>query len=277
MLLDGSRSTELTREQEEIAAIMAAGRDSRLHLDTAAARLSLWDRPTSTIHVASPRLVQLRGRYDARFHRVHRGDVVHVEVAGGASIPCTEPLETIRCCGVAHTDMQIAAMLRAGVYERRFSLDDVQAHLRASSGLPGVAVARRGLALRRDGSAGTKCWSEDHVHQAWERHGGPHPLVNVRGCTAITDYEPDFAFVEELVILEVDGDQHYDDPIQAALDRERDQLLIAAGWIVIRVYWRRVWSHLPMVLDAVRDALQSRRTGRDSRLRLSTYDILRCR
>jgi very-short-patch-repair endonuclease len=60
-------------------------------------------------------------------------------------------------------------------------------------------------------------------------------------------------------IVEVDGRHHLADPAIRAADRERDVILRAAGWIIIRIPWYRVWRDLPRVLDDIERAFAIRR------------------
>lgn len=252
----GHGAEEMTREQQELAALLAAGPGSALWLETSAARLRMWDRPASTIHVVAPRQVTCAGHVPAVFHRSDYAAPLILPAT--APIPVTHPLETIRACGTQLTPHQIAAMLRMGVYERLFTLEEVEAHLGAAAGLPGVAVARRGLELRRAHSAGTRGRSEDRFLDGWLAGGGSEPLVNVRGAAGLPDHEPDFAWLVERVILEIDGEQHANDPIQRAQDEARDRLLDQVGWRVLRMPWRRVWTDLPSVIVEVADELDRR-------------------
>lgn len=253
---DAPTDTPLTREQCELASDLAAGTGSGLWADTSAARLGMWSRPDDQIHVVSQTCVSHDAPFDVTFHRsTHATPEVFDRTH---PIATTSPLETIRTCGLTNTPLQIASMLYAGVYERYFSLEDVGLHLEKSRGRPGVAVARAGFQLRLMNSSGTRCRSEDRFCESWTACGFELPLVNVRGCTPLPDYEPDFAWAAERFVLAIDGDQHRNDPIQARIDAAVDARLDELGWESLRIDWRDVWSAPHHVVDLVRSRLAAR-------------------
>jgi very-short-patch-repair endonuclease/transposase-like protein len=53
----------------------------------------------------------------------------------------------------------------------------------------------------------------------------------------ISIYSLDFAFVEKGIDLEIDGEQHYLDPVIIESNRKRDIFLYENGWKVIRIRW----------------------------------------
>lgn len=53
----------------------------------------------------------------------------------------------------------------------------------------------------------------------------------------ISIYSLDFAFVEKGIDLEIDGEQHYLDPVIIESNRKRDIFLSENGWKVIRIRW----------------------------------------
>ena len=58
-------------------------------------------------------------------------------------------------------------------------------------------------------------------------------------------YELDFALVDEKVDIEIDGNQHYCDPVVMASDIRRNKMLEALGWKIVRIRW----SHFVSLLD----------------------------
>jgi BirA family biotin operon repressor/biotin-[acetyl-CoA-carboxylase] ligase len=56
------------------------------------------------------------------------------------------------------------------------------------------------------------------------------------------------------MIIEVDGGQHAD----SSRDAERDSILMARNWSVLRLWNHEVRENLPGVLEKILDACQSR-------------------
>jgi very-short-patch-repair endonuclease len=71
---------------------------------------------------------------------------------------------------------------------------------------------------------------------------------------AIESYIVDFVCREKRLIIEVDGGQHADNP----RDRERDRLLAAAGYRVLRFWNNDVLSNKDGVLQLITEALEAK-------------------
>ena len=76
----------------------------------------------------------------------------------------------------------------------------------------------------------------------------------MRGIAGIPSHEPDFCWPDRRWIVEIDGRHHWDDPVQRRADLETDAILRAAGWIVVRIPWFRVWNDMPDVMSELRTA-----------------------
>ncbi|MCG7507483.1 endonuclease domain-containing protein [Mesorhizobium retamae] len=89
------------------------------------------------------------------------------------------------------------------------------------------AAISRARQLRRDMTDGEKkLWSELREFRRW--YG-----IHVRRQVPIGAYVADFAIHSHRVIIEVDGEHHFE-PERAALDRERDHWLWTRGYKVLR-------------------------------------------
>lgn len=71
--------------------------------------------------------------------------------------------------------------------------------------------------------------------------------------------EVDFLCAEARLAIELDGDQHLDDPEAYRRDRRKDALLQESGYFVLRFLAQDVGKHLDDVLDAILRALAHRR------------------
>jgi len=72
--------------------------------------------------------------------------------------------------------------------------------------------------------------------------------------------EVDLLCAEARLAIELDGDQHLDDPAAYRRDRRKDALLQESGYFVLRFLAQDVGKHLDNVLDAILRALAHRRT-----------------
>jgi very-short-patch-repair endonuclease len=62
------------------------------------------------------------------------------------------------------------------------------------------------------------------------------------------------------VVIEVDGPQHFNDPVAYRRDRRKDQLLQENGYFVLRYLAEDLAKEIDSVLDGILRSLSSRRT-----------------
>jgi very-short-patch-repair endonuclease len=90
-----------------------------------------------------------------------------------------------------------------------------------------------------------------------------HDLPQAVFHPRILGHEVDFAYLEDKVILECDGwANHGLDRQQFERDRERDQILIAAGWTILRFTWAQITRRPTSVAQSIRRVLEDRSTNR---------------
>ena len=61
----------------------------------------------------------------------------------------------------------------------------------------------------------------------------------------------DFVWRDARLIVEVDGYRYHRSPSQFESDRERDVMLVLAGWQVLRFTWTQLTRRSPWVAGAV--------------------------
>ena len=67
-----------------------------------------------------------------------------------------------------------------------------------------------------------------------------HDLPTPRFNAAVEGYECDCVWFSRRLIVELDGRATHDTRLAFEWDRERDRVLSAAGWRVIRITWRQL-------------------------------------
>jgi very-short-patch-repair endonuclease len=140
-------------------------------------------------------------------------------------------------CGCHHlADVLDDASLTRAVNEARLqcqlSLPDLAALLARS---PGRATGRFDPHLDH-ATQPTRSHFEDAFLKFIEHHGLPRPEVNQH----VAGYEVDILWREQRVIVELDGWNYHDGKTTFERDRDKDAALVAAGFVVIRVTWRRL-------------------------------------
>ncbi|MCW2922688.1 MAG: hypothetical protein JWM98_92 [Thermoleophilia bacterium] len=229
------------------AAIATVGPNSALDGTSALHRLGVWPRHDGSIQVVSERWHRPVPAHRIVFVRSAAppmaGDTIMCD-----GLPTVSVIRAVFAAARVLTPYQLAFVLRECEYAHLTTLDEIEAELARRRGERGTRTLRRAIELRRQGSAGTRSRSEDHLLPGLTVRFGV-PLVNVRGAAGLPDYEPDFAWPDLRRIVELDGDHHVEDPLQRAADRARDDVLRAAGWTVVRVPHRDVWRAFGDVLD----------------------------
>jgi hypothetical protein len=208
-------------------------------------------RFTDDVHViVHPKDPMLRRR-GIRFHETILEPDEIVSVAGH---PCTTPLRTawdlagwfdvVRAVGIIDTLLGTGLVTPAQLAELAAT----------KRGRRGSVLARKAFELA-DGRAQSPPESQLRVRAVLA--GLPRPEaqfpVPVRGRVL----HPDLAWPRFRVAVEYDGEWH-DNPNQFHFDRQRLNLLVAEGWIVLHVTSRRMRADLPGLLTEIRQALHSR-------------------
>ena len=85
--------------------------------------------------------------------------------------------------------------------------------------------------------------------------GFPRPRLNAPIVFGGRFFELDAAWVDRRVAVELDGRAAHGTRLAFERDRERDRLLVAAGWRVVRVTWRQLREDRPALAADLRRIL----------------------
>jgi len=224
----------VTREGRWMAGVLASGRDAVLsHLPAAA----LWDlRPASDGRIEVTVSRSLRPR---RGLKVHRTVLAMDERTVRDGIPVTTATRTL---------LDLAAVLSRPGLERACeqaealrltdgpSLDElIERHPRRKGALLLRAIVgsgRVGIITRSELEARFLTFVADL--------GLPVPHTNARIEAGGRWLEVDCLWPESRVVVELDGHAFHSTRAAFERDRERDRLLQAAGWRVVRITWRQL-------------------------------------
>jgi hypothetical protein len=218
-----------------LAAVLHCGARAVLSHGDAAALWELAPVRGSRIHVSTPARSGREPEPPVRLHRVGtlRADerTVHDEI----------PVTT-----VARTILDLAATMRSRAIEDliaqadrldRFDLTEVRRVIAAHPRQPG----RRALIdvldrLQGVGAADLRSRSEIALVQICDDIGVPAPLANVR----IGGFTVDFHWPGTNLIVETDGFTYHSMPSVFESDRDRDQVLMLAGYRVARFTYNQL-------------------------------------
>lgn len=228
----------------QIAALAAGAylADAVITGDAAAAMSFMPGRPVSRVEAAHRNRIQAKGPV-----LWHRGSIPAEWICLVGNLRITHPAWTaVDLCGSGDSDI-IDAALRHGV-----GIENLWLAFTDMSARAGNPIRRQLLEDSRD-----EPWSaaERLAHQILRNAG----ITGWRANFAIGPYFADIAWPKERIILEVDGYEFHDGAAQFQDDRLRDQVLIAQGWVVVRVTWAQLTGDLDGFLRRLRRALQVRR------------------
>jgi very-short-patch-repair endonuclease len=171
-------------------------------------------------------------------------------------VPATDPLRTLIDLGAvapAATPVLLEHLIITGSVTRRSLERTLRAHARP--GRAGVSVLRAAIEAWPFDDERPDSTLEREVKDLCRRHGLPEPAFHA----VILGYEVDFAWLPERVILESDGwADHGRDRKGFARDRERDPILIEAGWVILRFTWEQIMFRAAWVAARLANVLRAR-------------------
>ncbi|WCB94820.1 hypothetical protein DSM104299_03559 [Baekduia alba] len=226
----------LTREGRWMAAVLASGPRAVLSHGDAAAHWELAAARGVLIHASTP--LRSGRRPDPGRIRLHRvGTLAADEVTRHDEIPVTTPARTL---------LDLASVLRPRALEDAiaqadrldlFDLSAVRRVLGAHRRAHGAPVLR--TALDRLGGAevaDTRSRLEVALLQLCDDHGLPTPIANPMIAGVLVD----FHWPGTDLVVETDGFTYHRMPTAFENDRDRDQVLLLAGYRVARFTYNQV-------------------------------------
>lgn len=134
-------------------------------------------------------------------------------------------------------------MVRQALGDRRLSLGQLAAAVGRAPRHRGASSVR---ALIADGRVPTRSDLEDLGHDAVRRWKLPAPEVNPRLVLDGRPVEPDLLWRDARLVVELDSRAWHDDPLTRADDADRQALLEAHGYRVLRI------THHQLAADGAR-------------------------
>jgi very-short-patch-repair endonuclease len=241
----GLRAYPDSWEQQLMIAVLDAG-DGAVVSHRAAARLWKLDGVT-------PELVEITV---PRARRRFRAAVVHEtapfaehEVGVVRSLPVTSPAMTLLQLGAVTTEPIVE---RAYESARRLELVDHDDLVRVlECRRAGVQTLRRVLARRNPDAAHTESELETRFLQLVRRHELPEPVAQ----HVVHGYRIDFAWPARHLAVELDGMAFHDGRVRQLSDRSRQNVIVGAGWRVLRFTWDDVTRRPEAVVASIRRTL----------------------
>ena len=230
------------------AAALWAGPDAFLSGAAAAWWWRLTDVEPTTVRLIVPLSSHRRSRPGVT---VVRRPLPHQDRRLADGVPITGQALTA-LYGAVEMGRHGPAMLDRALQRSVRFADVRRAHYR-NLGCHGSAAAGRLLQVAADGAAAV---SERLLITALRQAGITGWRVNRPLELPTTTVVPDFTFVAERVLVEVDGWAWHSTPDRFVRDRQRQNELVQAGWTVLRFTWFDLTERMPDVLAQIRQMLR---------------------
>jgi very-short-patch-repair endonuclease len=102
---------------------------------------------------------------------------------------------------------------------------------------------------------------EDRFANLLDRHRVPRPRFNARLNIAGRTFRPDCLWPQDKLIVELDGAKVHQTRKSFESDRERDRVLLTAGYRTMRVTWRQLECEPDALIAALRSLLSDTRAA----------------
>jgi very-short-patch-repair endonuclease len=167
--------------------------------------------------------------------RVHRTCVLAPQdIARHAGIPVTSPARTLIDLAAIVRYEQLRRAIRQAQSLYRVNLRQLLEVLARFEGRRGTHNFARIVAT---GPAPTSSELEDAVLDLVLRGGLAHPIVNGKLVLDGRRIYPDFRWADQMLVVEADGAAWHDNKLAREHDADRQALLEAHGYRVLRVTW----------------------------------------
>lgn len=237
------------------AALLACGEGAVISHGTAAAFWGLRDRWPVLVEVTAPNQAG-RKIEGVRCRRCRYPDTEEIVVQNG--VRCTSPMRTTVDMAGLLGSASLRGMVERAAVLKRLDLRALDRSLEWAQGRRGVK-ALRGIAdewRTEDGAIpDVRSDFEALVLPRLLAVGLPRPACNKVLAIADERMMVDFLWEEQRLIVETDGRATHATPVAFQRDRERDQILVAAGYRVARATWDQMQRDLDAVVERIGRAL----------------------
>ncbi len=173
-------------------------------------------------------------------------------------IPITSPARTLLDLAAVLPPKALRRVARQAQAERRVSIRQLEEVIARSNGHPGVPALQ---AIADDGPAPTRSPLEDGLLDLLDQGGIERPEVNAALRLDGRRIVPDYLWREQQIAIEADSRQWHEHSLTLDNDADKQAILEAHGWRVLRVSSRQVKHQPAQTLARIRAALAAASTA----------------
>jgi very-short-patch-repair endonuclease len=239
-----------------LAAVLACGTGTVLSHGSAALLLGLWESEPCAIHVIAANEL---GRKVPGIHRHYVPSPLGKEVVVHEAIPCASPSRIIVDLAGTVGDASLRRTIEQAAVLQMLDVAEIDAIL---SG-PRRRGSRRLRGILED-------WRRySHVRLRSRMEAKLLPLLSQRdlpipSCNELLridgrSFEIDFLWRRHRLVVETDGGRFHDHPVAQVRDLDRNRILIAGGFRVVRLRWEDLRDRSEATITRIERLLNSPR------------------
>lgn len=209
------------------AAKLACGEGAALSHGSALTLWGLWKRWDEPFEVTVERRVRRQGI------RVHRRKLGSEDVTAHRRFTVTTPARTLLDMAPRLEEKSLRRLVNDARRQGLVTIGELASVISRYPRRPGAPLLRPFIT---NPTAPTRSELEDRFLDFCRRFKLPQPLVNTR----VAGFEVDALFPTERLIVELDGYEFHGDRHSFESNRERDTTTLAAGFLTVRITWRRI-------------------------------------
>jgi uncharacterized protein DUF559 len=217
-----------------LAAVFACGEGAALSHESAAALLGLV-KPGGAIHVS----------ITSRSRRSHPGIDIHrprhllpADITAVDGISCTTVARTLFDVAGSRPRWLFLRLLEQAEVQDGLDMAAIEELLVRSPNHPGARRLRASLGSGGPGEGRVKSELERRFRRICKKAGLPKPAINEWLQVPGEEWQGDFVWHHQKLLVEVDGWTFHRTRLAFERDRRRDRLLALQGWRVARFTWR---------------------------------------
>lgn len=239
-----------TLQGQFMAAVLACGPGTVLSHFAAAAHHGLarwWDGRLPDVTVRDSHTRQIEGIVVHRSRTLDRRDIWRRD-----GINVTSPARTALDFAASARPAELRRLVRQGYVDRLLNVRVLLDVLARSGKHPGAPSLR---AIVTEGHAPTRSELEDLLLDLIAAAGIDRPETNITLHLDGRRIETDFLWRHLRLVIEADGSAWHDDPLTRQHDAEKQAILEAYGYRVLRITWEQAVQHPQQTIARIRAAI----------------------
>jgi very-short-patch-repair endonuclease len=241
-----------------LAAVLACGEGTVVSHGSAAYLLGLWESEPKAIHVIAPNQA---GRKIPGIRRHHVPQPMDGEVVRHESIPSTSAARTVVDLAGMVGDASLRRTIEQAAVVQVLDVPAIDAILAGRRRRGSVSLRSILGDWRRYSRMRLRSRMEAKLLPLLSQRDLPIPECNKVLEVGAQSFEIDFLWRRQRLVVEADGGQFHDNPQAEVRDLDRNRVLIAGGFRVLRLRWEELNERPEATIARIEGLLRRRDCG----------------